>query len=354
MTEASERGPDSLLIETIGADPLVVSRNGRVREFRKLRNELRGNDLSTAIGVVDRVRKSRAPEQGPGHAAFPIISPDGAVAGVHITLGTGPRPEPPRVGASYWELATPTEVPRLHLSTEILDIMGTPLEYRDRSIYGPFDFCGPIVRTRDLLLTWEQIASAAPGSAEVGQFVLRGAGGKLVALQYAHRYVDTDVGPRLRGIVQDVTDQIDTAELALDLVDAGITSTAITATGQFGALVDFRGTWPVVLKWLTPLMEGAGHGVSTGQAPGLHPEDMARIPELIGPALQGETVVDKVRTRNPAGGWIWSEVVARQVDPVTAPTVGLVLFTPGHTEATAQPPGHLPLPLTEESATRSS
>ncbi|MBF6333634.1 GAF domain-containing protein [Nocardia transvalensis] len=350
------KGADQLLIETMGHDPLVVVRKGRGRDFKKLRNELHNPDYSIVSDVVKHVRRSRSPVTmrgaEPGASAYhgiPVAGSDNAITGVHVTFGQEPLPDPPRVAAFHWELDTPTKVPRLILSSEYQDIIGTPAEFRDRSVYGPLDFCNRIVRMRDLYRVWEQIATAGPDTAAAGRLLLRDDSAAPIMLHYACRYVSTDVGPRLRVLCQDVTASaaLDPRDISLETLDATIAGIAISNAKQYGALVDFRWPAPVVLKWLTPYFRGTGHGVSTGQASGLHPEDLARMPDIIAPALAGGIATDRIRTRNPAGGWIWSAVTIQIVDPELMPTLALVLFTPGPTDAPSQPPArHLPLPFT--------
>lgn len=348
MPSEARKSWDELLIETLGPTPLVVARNARSRDFRRLRNELRGADLSAVSEVVERVCKERSIVQicrtgANAYIGVPIICPDNTISGVHVRYGPEVPSAAPRVAAFHWDLSTPTGVPRLHLESDFLEMIEIPVESRDRSVYGPLDFCGRVARIRDLIGIWEDVACAGPGTATVGRLLLQTATDELLMLQYAMKFVETDVGPRLRVLCQDVSDSISMDDIRLDMVDVGIASAAITATGMFGALIDARWKVPVAIKWLTPYFAGTGHGVSTGQAVGLHPDDLARAPELIAKVLAGETVTDQMRNRDPAGGWKRSTFIARMVDPISAPTLVLVLFVPGPTEPASPSALYLPL-----------
>lgn len=355
MPADARKAWDELLIETVGPIPSVVARNGRSRDFRRLRNELRGADLAVVSEVVDRVRQERSAVRltsSDGTTTYigePITCPDNVIAGVHVGYGPEVPADPPRLAAIHWDSNAAIGVPRLYLESDFLDMVEIPVENRDRSIYGPLDFCGRIVRTHDLIKIWEDIAGAGPETAKVGRTILRTASEELIVLQYAMRYVETDVGPRLRMICQQVKDGTSAESIRRELLDVGIASTAITVTGMFGALIDARWQVPVALKWLTPYFPGTGHGVSTGQAVGLHPDDLARTPEFIAKVLAGETVIDQMRNRDPAGGWKRSTFIARLVDPTSAPTLVLVLFAPGPTEHPSPSEPHVPLsaPLSE-------
>ncbi|AHH21016.1 hypothetical protein NONO_c62460 [Nocardia nova SH22a] len=192
---------NDLLIDTTGPQGLVVARNGRPREFRSLRNELRGNDYHTVRGLLEEVRTRRCPISAAGtsepsaYSAIPIIGPDNSLTGVRVLFGRDLPAETPPVAAFYWDLQTSTGVPQLHVTSEVLDLLDVPIDFRDRSVYGPLDFFGRIVHTPALIRTWEEVASAAEDTAAVGQVVVRTDSNRLVNLQYSLTWVATDVGP---------------------------------------------------------------------------------------------------------------------------------------------------------------
>ncbi|MEV6325971.1 GAF domain-containing protein [Nocardia sp. NPDC051787] len=336
-----ERGHNELLIETIGTEPRVVAENGRVRDFRKVSSVLRGAERSLVEDLVDdvvgsgqsAVRSGRNGAAGKVYIGHPLVGVDNVVAGVQVLYGTDVSAQAARTAAFQWELDIAGGPPRLHLTGDFLDIVEMPQHERDRSVYGPLDFLGRVARLPDLVRMWEAIVAARPEDSVAGTLMIRTGAGRPRMLIYAQRYVSTDVGPRLRGICQDITASADIEQLRIDMLDTAVASSAIEAQGMFGIIVDTR--WPTtcVLKWLTPYAPGWGHGVSTGQTPGMHPDDIVRVPGLVEEAIEKGIVRAHVRVRSGlANGWVNANFVARLIDPEVSTTLGLAMVYPDTTD----------------------
>ncbi|MGI5220699.1 GAF domain-containing protein [Nocardia sp. CA-290969] len=326
-----------LLVELVpGAEPQVVAAGGRPRDFRRVSSVLRGQEKALVERLIREVEADGRPavrtaDTGVTYLAAPVSGPDHGVPAVQIVAGTDladtTRAAPCAVG--HWEMF-PDSAPRLHVTPEFLDLAGVPAVERDRAVYGPLDFFQRVARIADLVRLWEDLLTAGPGYRSSGSVIVRRTDGAVGVLLYAQRYLRTDSGPRVRVILQDATATADRADLGFELLDATV-SMAITETAEmFGAVVESRWPAPCVLQWLTGYPKWAGHGVSTGQTPGLHPDDIARIPGLLTELAAHGIVRSTMRTRSRSltGGWVHSRFAGRMIDPAVSGTLGLVLVHP--------------------------
>ncbi|MCE5288369.1 MAG: hypothetical protein LLG14_03920, partial [Nocardiaceae bacterium] len=198
--------------------------------------------------------------------------------------------------------------------------------------YGPLDMYTRVAQLADVVTMWENINNARPGYAGQGSFVLRipTADGQeeLRVVHYAERYVETSAGPRIRGLMEDITHSAAITATRLSLLDATVGRLVLVEAGVYGAIIDHRAlNAPIVLRWLTPWVPGIGHGVSTGQMPGFHPDEYARFPEMVERSAHGP-VQDSVRVRRAGGGWMRMRFSASHIDPVAAPTIAVAIIAP--------------------------
>lgn len=329
-----------LLVDTLGTEPVIVAEDGKERAFRKVSSLFRGPARTVVEEAIHDAFSKQEPLMRPvpdtavsvlGRfcRAEPVIGPDRAVYGMHLLFGDGSEPGPARtVGAYQWEIEIPGLPPRLDMNTAAMDLMGIPAHHRDRTVYGPLDYFAHMVRLSDVIQVWETVNSAAAGHASAGTFIVgrpAGDGSVLDRIHYSQRYVVTDSGPRLRGLCEGVSVQADMAAMRMELLDVAVRQTATALTHMFGVVGDLR--WPAapcVLKWLTPSIPGIGHGVSTGQTPGFHPDDFPRILKMIDDVRHGP-VDDYVRIRKGGGGWLRTHFTSNLIDPELSPTLGVAM-----------------------------
>ncbi|WP_225729286.1 MULTISPECIES: GAF domain-containing protein [unclassified Nocardia] len=329
-------GHNEYLFETMGSEPRLIADGGRARDFRKVSSIFRGAERTLMNGLLAEVvatgetvvRTGRTADDEPRTiTGFPVIGPDNNVAGVRVAAGADTvAPVHHRTTVAYqWELGIPNGPPRLHMPQQLVDLLEITETHRDRVVFGPLDFFIRVARTPQLVRMWESIVDAQPGYVDSGTLLMQTGDGRPWALLYAQRYVTTEVGPRLRVLCQDVTDIMDTREMRREIMDVNLAHAAIESSGQFGNIWDWR--WPVtcILKWIPGFPPGLGHGASSGQRPGLHPDDIARMPEIRARAFAEGHVRERVRARRLAGGWMSGTFTWRPIDPEVSKTIGFAL-----------------------------
>lgn len=325
-----------LLVELVpGGEAQVIAVGGRPREFRRISSVLRGKEKALVEDLIAEVEREEQPAARGGAEglvlAAPVFGPDSRVVAVQIV--SGDQAAAP-VAAAVWELIE-DGAPRLHPTPELLDLLDIPAVERDRYVYGPLDFFHRIARISDLVRLWENLLNATPDTPISGSVIIRKTDGTPGVLLYAQRYFDTAVGPRVRMIFQDATATADPTELAFELLDVSVAAGFAAGSGMFGAVLDVR--WPTtcILKWLTQYPSWFGHGVAMGQAPGMHPEDIMRVPSIVAEALKTGEVHDSIRSRRGALSeeWTRTRFIARAVDANLSRTLGLALVYPTPEEA---------------------
>ena len=333
---------NSLLVETLGEEPTVLVQAGRERDFRKITSIFRGSARTTVDRIIDDVREHRAPTQRvvPDNAlstlgrtgfALPVVGVGNVVYAAHVWTGDEAQ-DPETVGTWEWELGLEGLPPRLRATDEFFDMFGIGDEYRDRSVYGPADYFGRVVRLADIAELWHAVKTAKAGDATTGFFDIRTDAGELRRIHYAQRFVETDSGPRLRGLCRIAPATIYSTHQRAQMLDSDLSRTLIGLQGMYGLVGDFTiPTAPCVLKWLTSYMPGVGHGVSTGQTPAIHPDDLPQVLGWIAKLRENpaESVSGTLRTRSGGGGWLKYQFVAHLLDHDAFPTLGVVLIYPG-------------------------
>ncbi len=324
---------DWIVVDTTGPEPLVVVQGSRPRDWRRLRNVLRGDEFKNLSALAEEsvterstaTRRFDCPvRRRPVDAiAIPALSPSGEVHAV--ALGFEGDSVSPRMGAFEWEHVRDAP-PRLWLSTEAMDILGMDERFRDRATYGPADLFTRVIQLADVAAILRSIDPDTDG-VEVGdlQVDVRGDDGAMTRIHYVYRRVDQPTGLRIRGVMVDITASADGVEMATSVLDAEVAQVAISHLGVHGAVVDMRyAGFPYVVKWLTVHPEGMGHGVSTGQTPGIHGDDMEAAAQLYRDAINGKTTNARLRIRRAGGGWLSLDTSAALINPVTCPNLLLV------------------------------
>lgn len=334
-----------MLVETLGGDePTVVAVGDRSRDMRRIGNMFRRGakpalDRLIAECVAARepvarpIPKSAVEQLGPFGLAVPTRGLSGDVAAVQIWCGPADvEPDPPEpLGVWEWELGLTDRPARLQMSEDALDLIGMDPKFRDRTVFGPADYFTRIERMSELLELDAIVKHAQPGEESHGTAIVRPDGGKpLRRLHYAQRCVSTPAGPRLRGIARDITHHDDPAKMRVDLAETTLVQALASFQKMYAAIVDItHPTAPYVLKWLTPHPPGVGHGVSTGQAPGIHPDDLPKVLGWINEIhLRRGTISGRARTRAGGGGWMAGSFVGHLLDPTISKDIVVGIVAP--------------------------
>lgn len=331
---------DFLVVEALGDEPTIIAQAGKERDFRKVTNVYRGparsaierlvaDALVADDAVLRPVPENAAAALGQSAYAAPIMGPDNVVYGAHVWTGHGEPPPLQSVGTWEWELGLVDLPPRLRASTAFLDMFGVSTDHRDRIIYGPADFFGRVVRLSDIATLWQQVKTAQSGDSFTGTVIIRTDAGDLRRIHYAQRFVDTPAGPRLRGICRDASGS-DLQEQRASLLDADLSRMLIGLQGMFGFVGDITFPYaPCIIKWLTSYVPGIGHGVSTGQTPAIHPDDLPQVVVWIAEVRETrQPVTGMIRVRHHGGGWIRAKFIGQLVAPDQFPTLGMALIYP--------------------------
>lgn len=341
--------PTHLLVETLGDEPTIVVEDGAPRKFRRLSNSLRGAPKAAVeqaiasacstkrIASVEIAGASRK-DRPRSAVAAPVLGPDKSVLAVDVSLNPDDVGAAGPVAAWEWELGLEDLPPRLTLSGEFFEIYDIGDDFRDRTVYGPADFFARIVRLSDVLAMWMAIRDARIGDKADGEVIIRRESGQLALIRYAQRCIATPAGPRLRGICHEVPN-VDAQDLRNAVLDNELSRHILRIQGMYAYVGDtVFPQAPCILKWLTSWVPGIGHGVSTGQTPAVHPDDVPKVVEWIQQARQTqEPVTGVVRTRRAGGGWLSMQFVGEILDPEVSPTIGLLMIYPSSIEAEGVP-----------------
>ncbi|MBJ8342964.1 DUF5593 domain-containing protein [Antrihabitans sp. YC3-6] len=352
---ATEEKTIQLLVETLDSDPTVVVENGTPREFKRLPNVLRGAQKAVVeqliAEVVDsnterraRVESSRDADGG-SVVVSPVFGPDKTVFGVQVTLGPGDTSTPASVAAWEWELGLDGVPPRLRLSGEFFDVFGIGPDYQDRSVYGPADYFARIVRLNDVFAGWETIKRASAGHRSSGDFVIRREAGDLAVIRYAQRCVETPAGLRLRGICRELSATEVGTDLDVAVLDSMAMRHMLGTQQMFAYILDTTFPHaPCVLKWLTSWVPNIGHGVSTGQTPAVHPDDLPNVIQLIEEGRRSaEPVTGTARVRRAGGGWISMRATGQLLSPSISETTWILMIHPDSLAETGVPSSAVPV-----------
>lgn len=331
---------EKLLVEVFdGNTATVIVQGDTPREFRKISSALRGASRSALESFVSNMREAPSVAEMvspmPG-IARPVFGPNNTLFGIDVTLGsttaagTSGDSGADMVGGYEWEMALDGLPPRLHATTDFLDVWGIAPESRDRVVYGPADFFGNMARISDIARLWQDLKVAKEGDGKSGIVVIRPAGSTQPRqVHYAQRAIETPQGLRVRGLARTITSDRQDAGVRTDMLDAELGRQVIGLTGMFGVVGDLSiPSAPCVLKWLTTIMPGIGHGVSTGQTPGIHPDDLPLVFGWIDQVRHGKPVTGSVRLRRATGGWLRANFLGQLLDREAFPTLGISLVYP--------------------------
>ncbi|SDR20381.1 hypothetical protein SAMN04489765_3812 [Tsukamurella pulmonis] len=333
---------ESMRVVTLGGDGelRLLAVDGTRSTGRRLVNAVRGAVFrsidSTARAVLDR----STPVSGDAGTGYPVLHPTvGTALAAVVASGDRATPEALREYASrlaLWVWSNPVGggPPRLHLSTSAMDLLGVAEDHRDRVVHGPADFftrvpaLGDAVRHLDWLTAADQERQLAVGRSAGSDRTDR-------VTRVADLGVVGDDGGR--ATVEAIEARLPSGdvlgmgwarpELAYpsNLADAICADSNARAAHVHIAIMDLRfPAAPYVLRWLGGPPEGIGHGFSTGQNNGIHPDDRDAVTSAIVEAATRpptSPVPVSARVRALTGGWM--EVIAKAwfVDHRTAPGI---------------------------------
>lgn len=343
-----------LLVDTtsVGDEVAILAEGGRARDFRRVANSLRGAAQLLVEELIAEVRRSGQTEQrqvsapastvlGATIAAAPVKGIGGSVFAVQLapTADQAER-RAAELAVWEWEIGLEDLPPRLWLDERFLDLTGTDAQARDRSVhgpYGPVDFFRPVVRLRDVLHLWQGLKTVKVGDTGSGRVVVRTSTGEYRQLHWSQRCVQTDAGPRVRGIARDVTGDADPIDMHVDLIEMALVDKLLHlrdrgeegSPGVFAAVGDYTYPYaPTIIKWLTSYVPTLGHGVSTGQTPGIHPATLMKIPGWLEQSKRGP-VTGEGMVRRGGGGWLQAVFHGDVLDRNMFPTIGVMIVYPG-------------------------
>ncbi|WP_045824992.1 hypothetical protein [Williamsia herbipolensis] len=324
---------DWFLVARDGAGELrVVSRNAEPVEWRRLTNVLRGWKLKAAQNLIAICDETGAPAAGQGYAA-PVMDPSDKTAHAFLVSLESANPAGvPAVGTWTWDFSDTAVPPVLHFSADALELLGVSLDHRDRTLYGPADFFTRSIRFADILTHTSFLYDAEPNSTRNARTAFRADNGELRDL-YMSEVVDvTGDAQVIRGLAWAVEDA-DPRQRSIGIADTELAILLANNSDQLVLIGDIRFTTaPYVLKWVTPHPPGIGHGASTGQAPGLHPDDLGKLVEyvmLLGTLAADDPVpeISGIRVRRAGGGWMIGRGRGFRPDHEHFPTIWVALVS---------------------------
>ncbi|MCA4994220.1 hypothetical protein HWD35_05800 [Tsukamurella tyrosinosolvens] len=303
---------------------------GKLSNAAKLRGALFRDVERAAVDVLD----SGIPAVAGDVVGQPVRHPSTGVAVAAVVGFEAGAVERCAADLATWVWIPPAESgpPRLYLSLAAMNLLGVSEDYRDRSTHGPADF---FTRVPSLGLAIKHVdwisGPPAPGSADQrADHVVRSADLGVVrddgvAVSVESIEVRTP-SAEILGIGWEVSTPREST-----LADAILADVNARAGSTHIALLDLRfPAAPYVLRWLGGPPDGIGHGFSTGQNSGIHPDDRPAVTAAIITAAtmpRNEPVPVAARIRALTGGWIRMHAVAWFVDHTVAPGVVAVQVT---------------------------
>lgn len=324
---------DWYLITWDAADDLrVVSTGGALTDWRRLSNVFRRAGLTAAQRIVSGCRRSAAPvtDAETGGYAEPVAAPPGSAGTVAAILYSpvGKMDTPPVVGSWEWRAYQADLPPVLHLSATALDLIGVDSDSRDRVVYGPSDLWTRTVSLADVLAHRDYVFESVAGDTRSGNCVIQADDGTTRVMNVVEATSGEGDEHKVRGLLWESKDATATnaARRGLDMALATILA---NDSQQLSAVCDCTYiAAPIVCKWITSVPRGIGHGASTGQTSGFHPDDLITVlvylQELAGlgpddpvPTLEGI----RIRWSGVGGGWRPGNGRAYRLHPEAYPTV---------------------------------
>lgn len=329
----AQENDEWFLVVRDAADELrVVAKNGDPVEWRRLTNVLRGWKFKAAQELVEECARTGAVVVARGFAA-PVLGPDGKTPHAFLVSLDSPQSAGvPVVGSWTWEFADADAPPVLHFSDAALDLLGVALDHRDRTLYGPADFFTRTIRLADILTHTAFLYDSPTGATRNARTPFRSDEGTAQDL-FVSEVVTGDGSTRvIRGLAWAAA-ATDPLQRTIEISDNELAVLLANNSNQLVLIGDIRFTTaPYVLKWVTPHPPGIGHGASTGQAPGLHPDDLGKLIEYVfmlgtlGPEDEIPEIAD-VRVRRAGGGWMNGRGKGFRLDPDHFPTIWVALVS---------------------------
>lgn len=331
----AERVDHYLVVRDNTGELRVVGKNGAAVDWRRVSNVFRGPAHLVAKSVVTECLDTvLAVTASDGATAKPVRRPPGVGTGAAAVLYSEQNSDATmwmHVGSWEWRSVQADLPPVLHLSQDSLDLLGVAQDHRDRNIYGPADLFS---RTHDLGGIVAQMAfvcEAVPGETRSARALIKNDDGNTRSMCVAEQSIAIDGQRSVRGLMWE-TAGTTPGETASDSLNMNLATVLATNSDQFVAIGDARFPLaPIVLKWVTPHPPGIGHGASTGQTPGFHPDDVGRVIEYV--RLVSERAPDNapptlngIRLRRAGGGWMRGEARAFLIDPEHFPTIWVALL----------------------------
>lgn len=328
-----------IITPTADGELRVVAVNGNPSGWRKLFNVVRGTTRFEEEEAIKRCFSTGTVAiSGNGGCAAPIDAPVGSRLPVAAALyspevtATGVNPE---VGTWEWRPNQDGLPPTLHLSETAADLLGIADQKRDRSVYGPADLWTRTHRVADVIDHMTFTFDSDDGATRSAETVIRADDGELRLLHIAESVHGKGPDRVVRAVIWRDADATET-DILRRCVDMELVSVLANATEQRAAILDTRfPALPIVCKWITPHEQGIGHGASTGQTSGWHPDDLPRIWEYMQKLSQlapedPVPTLSNIRVRRAGGGWLEGYGRALRLVPALHPSVWFV-----HGERTA-------------------
>lgn len=315
----------------------VVAKNGELQGWRKLGSVYRGATFKAAEKVVGQVLSSGTVGVEGGVFCAPVAGPDGMPHAVLVSTTADPG-EIPEVGVWEWRFPLTADAPPvLHVTPAALDQFGVGIESRDRTVYGPADFFTRAMNLSEILPHLGFLYDSDEGEQRAARTMMKGDDGQDRDLHFVEQVGSGPAGERVvRGLCWPAA--YDPSALATRTLDIELATALAVAGDQFVAVGDIRFPYaPYVVKWVTSHPPGLGHGSSTGQTPGIHPDDLGRLLEYVmelGNVRPGDPAptLAGIRARRAGGGWISGSGKGFRLSEQFYPTIWVALITPDHPE----------------------
>lgn len=321
-----------LIVRDAERELRVVARNAEPVDFRRMGSVLRGPRYRAATELIAECSDTRGVAAGHGYAAAVVGSDESTVHGFLLSLESPQPAGVPSIGTWTWSFPGAETPPVLRFSAEAMDLLGVALDHRDRTLFGPADFFTRTDRFADILTHSSFLYDAPVGSRRSARTAFRGDDGQARDL-YVCEVVDEDENNRfIRGMAWGA-EHPEPRQRSIDHADTDLALLLANNSNQLVLIGDLRfPATPYVLKWVTPHPPGIGHGASTGQTPGIHPEDLGKLIEYI--MLLGTLAADDpvpeltdLRVRKAGGGWMAGRGRGFRLDPEHFPTIWVALVS---------------------------
>lgn len=298
----------TLVVVRLGDRSLTVLAADGVRKAgQKLANasKLRGPAYRSLEQLVHEVFDRGAEVARDGFVGVPIADPEGRSP---FAVAVGSDGAVVRAAASetalwVWTLPAEPGPPQLHLTAAAADLLGIDIAHRDRAVHGVVDFFSRALSLGQTLEHLDWLFSGGEPAVYSEDMPVRRDDAGLVVLDVVEAKVDDHVRVGVGWQQQDT-------RWGHNLADALFADALVAIEGRHVALLDVRfPASPFVLRWLGGPPPGIGHGLSTGQNSGFHPDDRPAVAAAVIEAATrgprpGASVVMSARVRTLDGQWM--------------------------------------------------